>query len=306
MRRLVLFSILFAGLSLMAGCAASPEPPAAADPITDASYLTADLWNDGQAEVSFYEVERTRNQYGEDVPQRFLAGSYLVKHDFDPEAMAKAGREAKVRVPAFKYALFYEFESRSYQFKRSYVTNAAQADLMPLKASFTSFDWCSNQYRELAFHPDGEVTMLRRSDDYGNDEGRFRYRTNAYPVALVPMLVRALDFTAQPQRAFTVALEDGRFVGVVARFGGRETLELPGGAREAERVTLVYDESVPSPVGEKTDREETYWRGVGPDRLLLRLEGASGRYRMTLVEHVRSPYWRENLYERLTRVKTRP
>jgi hypothetical protein len=306
MRRLFLLSILFAGAWFVSGCAASPEPPAVAEPITDASYLTADLWNDGQAEVTFYEVERTRNQYGEDVPQSFLVGSYLVKHDFDPEAMAKAGRGAEVRVPAFKYALFYEFESRSYQFKRSYVTNAAQADLTPLKASFTSFDWCSNQYRELAFHPGGEVTMLMRSDDYGNREGRFRYRSNAYPVALVPMLVRALDFTAQPERAFTVALEDGRFVGVVARLGGVETLEMPGGPVEAERITLVYDESVPSPVGEETDREETYWRGVGPDRLLLRLEGASGRYRMTLLEHVRSPYWRENLYTRLSRVTTRP
>ena len=306
MRRPFLFSMLFAGVWFMSGCAASPEPPAASEPITDAAYLTADLWNDGQAEVTFYEVERTRNQYGEDVPQRFLVGSYLVKHDFDPEAMAKAGRGAEVRVPAFKYALFYEFESRSYQFKRSYVTNAAQADLTPLKASFTSFDWCSNQYRELAFHPGGEVTMLMRSDDYGNREGRFRYRPNAYPVALVPMLVRALDFTTQPERAFTVALEDGRFVGVTARLGGRETLETADGPVDAERITLVYDESVPSPVGEKTDREETYWRGVGPDRLLLRLEGASGRYRMTLLEHVRSPYWRENLYTRLSRVTTRP
>ena len=306
MRRLVLFPILLGGLCLLAGCAASPEPPAVAEPITDAAYLTADLWNDGQAEVTFYEVERTRNQYGEDVPQRFLAGSYLVKHDFDPEAMSKAGREAEVRIPAFKYALFYEFESRSYQFKRSYVTNAAQADLTPLKASFTSFDWCSNQYRELAFHPGGEVTMLMRSDDYGNREGRFRYRPNAYPVALVPMLMRALDFTAQPERTFTVALEDGRFVGVTARLGGREALDLPEGPVEAERITVAYDETVPSPVGEETEREETYWRGVGPDRLLLRLEGASGRYRMTLLEHVRSAYWRENLYTRLTRVTTRP
>ena len=47
-------------------------------------------------------------------------------------------------------------------------------------------------------------------------------------------------------------------------------------------------------------------RGVDPARLLLKLEGETGRYRMTLVEHLRTPYWRENLWPRLARVSQRP
>ena len=46
---------------------------------------------------------------------------------------------------------FYELQSGSYQYKRPWVTNARQRDLRPYKASFSSFDWCSNRYEELAF-----------------------------------------------------------------------------------------------------------------------------------------------------------
>ena len=59
-------------------------------------------------------------------------------------------------------------------------------------------------------------------------------------------------------------------------------------------------------IGEETDASETYWRGTDPARLLLKIEGETGRYRMTLVEQLRTPYWRENLWPRLTQVTQRP
>src|SRR5690606_35275280 len=142
---------------------------------TDGAYLTSAFWNDGKAEVAFYQVERSRNQYGRPDHQRFVAGTYVVKHDFDRAAMTKAAEGAADAVSAFKYALFYEVESGSYQYKRHWVVNARQADLAPLKASFTSFDWCANRYDELAFDAGGTVHRLMRSDDYGNAEGSFAY-----------------------------------------------------------------------------------------------------------------------------------
>jgi len=50
--------------------------------------------------------------------------------------------------------------------------------------------------------------------------------------------------------------------------------------------------------------EEMYWRGLGADRQLLAIESES--YRVRLVEHVRSPYWKEDVYKKLEKVKTRP
>jgi len=277
-----------------------------AGPLTDGTFLTSEIWNDGQAEIAFYQVERELDQYGRAHPQSFLMGTYLVKHDFDRARQSKARRDAGDGVPAFKWAAFYEFESdNSYQYKHNYVVNAAQKDLAPLKASYTSFDWCSNQYRELAFLPGGEAELWMRSDDYGNDHKTFEAPANAYPVTLIPLLVRALDFSDSPEQTFSLLLEDGATVPVTAKLIGRESVELAAGeVQDAERIDLTYAGEFRSFVSRRGARNETYWRAPDGDRRLLEWESAT--YRVELVELVRSPYWKENVYERLVRVKSRP
>lgn len=270
--------------------------------IADAAYLTDEMWNDGEAEVAFYRVHRTRNQYGEAEEQQFLVGTYLVKHDYDPAAEAKATPEADHVVSAFKYALFYEFESGSYEYKRSHVVNARQADLRPLKSSFTSFDWCSNLYREQAFAPGGAVDYLMRSDDYGNRRASYDYPSRSYPPALIPLLVRAMDFSRSSRREFGVLLESGEVVSATAELVAEERIDTELG----ERIAVTYAGEVPSPFAEEADASETYWRGVGERRHLLAVEGGTARYRMELVEAARSAYWEENVYDELERVRTRP
>ena len=296
---------------VLAGCASESaseadsqaRSDAATRPATDRAYLTQSVWDDGAAEVAFYRVERTRDQYGREQEQSFLAGTYLVKQRFDRAAMTKATDGSGVS--AFKYALFYEFESGSYQYKRNWVTNVRQRDVQPLKQSFTSFDWCSNLYREMAFPADGPVQLLKRSDDYGNQETAVETTGVAYPPHAVPLLVRALDGSDGAQ-SFTILTPDGETVSATATPDGTESVETPAGTREATRITVTYAQPVPSPLGEESDRRETYWRGTGAERLLLKVEAESGRYRMTLEEHLRTPYWRENLWARLQRVEQRP
>ena len=191
---LLLSALLFSALALT-GCGANASESSAsasgstdaergqpaARTATDRAYLGGSVWDDGQAEIAFYEVQRTKNQYGAAAEQTFPVGTYLVKHDFDVSEMSKA--KDGPGVEAFKYALFYEFESRSYQYKRNWVVNVARADVRPLKASFTSFDWCSNIYEELAFREDGTVRSLFRSDDYGNREATFSDAPDTYALA---------------------------------------------------------------------------------------------------------------------------
>jgi hypothetical protein len=292
-------------LLFAAACGAPEDAEEAYQALVDESYLTADLWNDGQAEVAFYRVERDFNQYGQPAEQSFLVGTYLVKHNFSAGQMTKA-TDRIAGEPTFKYALFYEFESGSYQYKRNYVTNARQRDLRPFKQSFTSFDWCSNLYEEFAFHMTGAIDYLKRSDDYGNEQARYVFQPRVFPAAEVPLLVRALDFSAAESHTFTVLHPDGTFLPVTARSGGRDSVELAMGTLPAERVRLTYSQRTPSPIAESVDSTETYWRGTGPARRLLRLESGSGSYRMELVEHLRSAYWDENLWPRLERVEQRP
>ncbi|NNE69114.1 MAG: HXXEE domain-containing protein [Rhodothermales bacterium] len=269
--------------------------------ITDTAYLQADLWNDGQAEMAFYRVERTQNQYGQDADQQFLVGTYLVKHDFDPAAGSKATASSTDAVSAFKYALFYEFESLSYEYKRSWVANLRQADLAPLKASFASFDWCANQYREFVFGSDGAVDHLFRSDDYGNATDAWLLGPGVYPPAAIPVLIRGLDLSDGPV-TFRVLTHEGSTVRATASLEGSEVR----GGLDAQRISLSYDGVVESLIGEDTAPRELWWRSTGPDRRLIALEATDGRYSMELVELLRSPYWEEDVYERLEIIRERP
>jgi hypothetical protein len=115
----VLFSIgllLFAGL--LAGCD-RPSPSSDAGPaaIADPEQLTAEVWNDGRAEVAFYRVERTRDPCGRVREQQFAAETYLVEHRFSPTDMSKV--TDGTGVSPFKHALFHGLESGSYQYERN-------------------------------------------------------------------------------------------------------------------------------------------------------------------------------------------
>lgn len=300
------FVVVALGALVVYGCVTRPSVfGGTRAPIADTAYLTADLWNDGQAEVAFYRVERTRDQYGRANRQQFLVGTYLVKHLFSPVQMTKM--TDGTGTSSFKYALFYELESGSYQYKRNWVVNARQQDLRPFKQSFSSFDWCSNQYRELAFPPDGRIEFRMRSDDYGNRRASFAPEANSYPPAELPLLIRGLDFSTTDTLSFSVVVgADTEHVPAEAVHVGADSVQTEAGRRAAERIRVTYDEPVPSLVGEESDTAETYWRGVGPNRLLLRIQSATGRYQMTLVEHMRTPYWKENLWEKVERVGERP
>jgi len=289
---------------LVSGCASpSADPGSASQSVTDRDYLTSDLWNDGKAEVAFYRVKRTEDQYGQDTVQHFTVGTYLVKQKFGPDEMTK--QTDGTGVSSFKYALFYELESGSYQYKRNWVVNARQTDLRPYKQSFTSFDWCSNQYREMAFLPDGPVEVRMRSDDYGNRRDSFTYQAG-YAPAQIPLLVRGFDFGSRDTLSFTVATSEGEYIGATATRVGGDSVETGAGTYDTERVQVQYEHPVPSMIGEESDTTETYWRATGPERVLVKMAAASGRYEMQLAEHLRSAYWEENLWPRLARIEDRP
>lgn len=300
------YGILLLASVLITGCGGrGSDTGAAPPPITDEAYLTADHWNDGQAEVAFYRVNRTRDQYGRSNDQQFLVGTYLVKHRFSPREMTKT--TDGTGVSSFKYALFYELESGSYQYKRNWVVNARQEDLRPFKQSFSSFDWCANQYREVAFPVDGDVQVRMRSDDYGNRRASFDPRSDSFPPAQLPLLIRSLDLSESESHSFAVVLADSNaHVSAQATLKGRDSVDTEAGTVDAERIVVTYDEPVPSMIGEESATTETYWRGTDPQRRLVQLEAGDGRYRMTLVEHVRSPYWKENIWKHLSRVEERP
>jgi len=294
--------VFLTSLALLLGCA-TPTTDAPVSDTYDTSFLTSALWDDGQAEIAIYGVTRGHDVYGGDADVRFTVGTYVVKQDYALAEQTKA-TGAMEGISAFKSSLFYELESGSYEHKRNYVVNARQADLRPFKESFTSYDWCSNMYREVAVHPDMQVRTMMRSDDYGNSDASFAYRAGAVTPAQLPLVARALDFSADATHTLHVLLDDGTYVAAEARHLGEATFDGPEGAVPAEQVQFAYEAPVPSMISDRDVTDETYWRGTGDARLLLKLEGAD--YTMTLIEQVRSPYWSENVWDRLERVTERP
>jgi len=294
--------------STEAGEAAPSTTPAGTSLPVDASFLADPIWDDGKAEIAFYRVERSYNVYEEPESVTFDVGTYLVKQNFSRETMAKTTDGSGTA--AFKAATFFEMNSGSYQYKRNWVVNARRSDLAPLKHSFSSFDWCSNLYREYAFHGDGGVTFLKRSDDYGNQERRLDIAADVFdrvvPSALVPLLVRSLTFGDEgPVPFFVLNANDGP-IRARAAFIDTTTVETPAGSRSGERIRVTYDRPAPSPVAGKTAKSEVYARAMDSERTLLSLEAGDDSYRMVLVEHLRSAYWSENIWPMLDRVSERP
>lgn len=279
----------------------SPE----GEPIVDADFLTSSMWDDGKAEMSFYHVERDHTQYEEGVSQSFMVGSYVVKQDYSVANQTKAVRDMEGE-PAFKFSLFQEIDAGSYERKQNFVVNARQADLRPFKESFTSYDWCSNIYRELAVDDDGGASFMMRSDDYGNTDGTFDYRTGSYSPAQLPVVMRALTFDDNGERAFHVMLDDGSFVEATATREGTETVTLEHLEAEGERIAVRFEAPVPGLVTAMDVAEVTYWRSTADDRTLLRVRGEDITFDMRLVETIRSAYWEEDIWAQLEHIDEHP
>ncbi|CAN5543637.1 hypothetical protein BH23BAC4_BH23BAC4_04360 [soil metagenome] len=292
--------LLTLAAAFVAGCTSGEEPSQAPN-----AFLSGDLWDDGLAEVAFYNLTRTQDVYGQPADERVLVGTYLVKHDYSPSAEAKDQRNAGDAIEAFKFALFYTLPSGSYEYRRAHVVNSSRREGQPLKWSFTQFDWCSNVYEEMVFSGD-RVRGLFRSDDYGNRTLEQRAVAGAVPAAHVPLLVRMSDLAPGDSLSFSIITLDGEAIPGVMTSVGSEEYSLSGAITTAEILEVRYAAQVPSPIGELAATSERYWVGPLPDRILYRIEAADGRYRLEMVESARSAYWEENVFDGLSQVRQRP
>ncbi len=289
---------LLSALALATGCPRSTSPWPQGSSISDSAYLNQALFDDGKAEVSFYQAFFKKGEQRVE----FDLGTYLIKHNFDPERQSKATSDG---VPGFKFAQFHEYVSGSEEFKYSYVVNAARADMRPMKASRNTFDWCSNQYRELAFTAQNKIRVLMRSDDYGNTEREASYREKTYPLAQLPLLVRTLDFAKEKQADFSVLEMDGSIISAMAELKGKESVQIAGAQLEAEKIRVFFAKSVGSLLtGAAKHNELVFWRGTDPARTLLKWQSAVEG--VELVETLRSAYWQEDVFARLKKPRAHP
>lgn len=257
-----------------------------ADPRIDAAFVGQPIWNDGRAEVAMYTATRGAGAEAQSIE----VGTFVVAHRFDPGQASKA--EGEAGLDSMKQAIFFEYEVGSEEFKTSYVINQTKVGLQPLKVSLGRFDWCSNQYRELAFGGGGRVRHLMRSDDYGNvDESRGAAGDFVFPQ--VWWLARAADLS---KGAIEVEITtfDGKVVDAKLATTGTSTRTLDGETVEVEVRTLTYATPAVTLLGPGKSRAERFFVARDPARTLVGAEGDD--YRMQLVQRVRSPYWSEDVW----------
>lgn len=287
--------------------------------LTDTSFLMQPIWDDGKAEIALYDIESTSDAGAGPTVTRRRAAMVLVKHDYNLRYMGKHESVKMNRltqddadvISSFMWG-FFDVEP-DYFDHSGFVTSflhAAQRDLRPLKQTQTQVSLEGNSYRALVYLESGAVRREQTGDTFTAPLVTLPGRAGAYPILQVPLLVRALDFSATDTRHFTVLYPDPELtvVRVEAERLGVEAIETPFGKIQAERIEVRFEDPplYPATLLGFHAPVETYWRGTAAHRPLVRIEGkglhvagAAISYTITLAEETRSTWWREDVREKL-------
>lgn len=152
--RILLIALLFAAVA----APASPAPP------PDPSF--GSYWHDGKAELDGYRYTVTR--YGQ--LRRGQCTAIYVTEPFSRSKRVKVddvSRNPKDIFDVLKLNLVRDFQTGIYDYNTMTSLFVRSSDMEPVKASFTSMEWCGNVYEELRVDP-GLVSQ--RLSSYFEDE----------------------------------------------------------------------------------------------------------------------------------------
>lgn len=278
--------------------------------VMDSAFWKSELWNDGGAEIAFYELSNPQT------PEPVLAGTILVKHRLDRRGLFKVDGKKPGAEEAWQWIFLYRFEATAAGPTRHFFQlDARRRDLQPWRFRAVESSWdghCSYSVEldqnEAALQERGRSckTLLPLSEL----EQSHPYEEPTYLRAQVPLLVRGVDFRNRARHGLTL-LAAGRRVQASLERLGVETVRVPNGAEEAEKIVVEYSQAPrfrvptapPTPFG-AGGRREIYWRRTGGNRQILRMEGRG--YGMTLIEELRAKHWEEDFSPRLERVRRYP
>jgi len=299
---------LIVAAALQVGLADGTESPQG---VMDGGFWGSSLWEDGRAEIAFYHLSIPQ------VREPVLAGSLLVRHHLDRRSLTKLAADEPAAEEAWQWIVLYGFDTPGAgPSRRFFQLDARRRDLQPWRFTSVERSWEGHCAYNVAL--DAEETFLRERgtscDTFLPLPGLERahlYEAATYLRAQMPLVVRGVDFRHRPVHEINVFAAGRRFTARLERLGV-DTLRLPGGAEEAERIAVEYDGGTPSLPSATAPAElfgtvaarEVYWRRTGGNRQILKVE-AEG-YGMTLIEEIRAKHWDEDFFPRLERVRRYP
>jgi hypothetical protein len=108
-------------------------------------------WHDGRAEIDGYRL--TVSRYGE--PREGTCVMIYVTEPFSESKRVKVDdprAEPKDTFDALKLNIVRDFQTGIYNYHTMVSLFVRSSDLSPVKATFTSAEWCGQVYEELLFH----------------------------------------------------------------------------------------------------------------------------------------------------------
>jgi len=251
--------------------------PAGAPPVWDESFGRNPLWNDGNAEVSFYDAVDVK--YGS--PRTSRAVLIVVAEDMNRTELVKAdhpeGEPRTLRVLKLNHLRSIPTGVYTYQQMLSLFLSAER--LAPVKLTVTSHEWCGNS--SVEWRSDRSRLSLRSYFETVGDRDLPLPIGDALFYDELPLKLRALDFSRT--REARVSVVDTLFSNAPAPPRVRDaTLRVSRGESGSTRVELQRD----------SGKDVFEFDAAFPHRL-RRWDRADGG-RLTLVDSRRFRYWEKN------------
>ena len=255
-----------------------------------------DHWGDGRGELAGYAL--TQPRYGQ--LRTGEAVLVTVTEDFRPDALVKAERGQRDRFPVVKLNESRDFTTGLYDYNTMLSTfvplDGRLARGLPVKATFSSQEWCGHTWESLVIRPSGGThTWHSYFDGEGDGTENIDVPDGAVVGDALPLLVRDLagELVAPGDTrevAYWPRLIDTRFAhrdpdwtpAKLSRDADTRTIAVPAGSFEVRRTTL----SVAGRTG--------HWdvEVAPPHRLVAWAwsDGESGQ----LTGSIRTAYWQKN------------
>jgi hypothetical protein len=243
-------------------------------------FSQASIWDDGQAEVSVYDGEEMLAG----AKRAFVAYSVVVAESLDSKTLVKVETAGADQRPVLKYNLILDIPTGISSAKQMASLFFCRETMAPLKASFSSQDWCGNVFQ--LWRHDREQLEVR---SYQSSEGDRTYPLTleqAEPVFYdsLPLWLRSRsphherNWTIQlVRRRLTSSAPEPQVVTAHLVFQGIRQ----GQNNEGRALVELHD-------GEAVDR--FFFDPSAPHSLLEWVRADGTRYRLRNVQ--RLPYWK--------------
>jgi hypothetical protein len=280
-------SLLLAACGVVTG-APDPAPRFEAGLGAEDRLFAGRLWDDGQAEIAYYDTRDPRY----DVLRDGRAVLIAVKETLDADALVKAdGPPPRHTVDAIKLGHLVDVETGVYAYRQMANAWIERASGRPLRVTVGSQDWCGQTFKVLTMGQDG---ALVRTFSYFGAEGERAFSVDVDDRTVLgdalPLWVRTLDLDRPGARRIRILDEQlanharpPSIRDAVVRVGRTpREIETPAGRFDAIPVVV-----------ERGDRRETFWLDERPPHPIVRWERPDGgSYQLRRI--ARAAYWEMN------------